>query len=267
MKYSLTTLFLIVTVSAAAAAEDSLQLRWEEYGGGRDLEEDSTCYYFLDESSQVSYQPAAATNQTARPICDSFSGSVTFHKGGEYCCTFLTRLNILDGNSGGFSIEYDTPITRGSPAESEEIATCYAYMDALSDTVCSPEQGTYMSDGTFSVCEDSCDLVYEKCTDIINFGAGVTDGKSFCEDAWNSKCDDYATGFICGSNLELNVASEECLAIVEPTDDTIATYVEHSASEETWGCTVRFLWVYGTITAVILLCCCACICMVCCRKK
>jgi len=198
------------------------------------------CAYLIDNVN--SYDPANA-NRSPNDECHEVSKDSS-NEECQKCCSYSANEMILDGHGGGFQVQYAVPLARGEPSQSEAAATCYAFVDALHDTICSPYQGSYIRDNAFRVSQESCDLVYQRCvpTGIVSPGF-ASNGTAFCRNAWGDPCSKSSNGYPCRAGLAIEVVDDDTgIAIVQPTHVLIVHYEDTSEGYDPWKVSSIVAW-------------------------
>ena len=151
------------------------------------------------------------------------------------CCDGLGRYFVATGQTGALDFGFASP----NPS-----ALCQGYARAMTAIVCSPYQGDFVRNNTLYVCKDSCDALLDACGPPgVNLPewAVYDDAESLCKAAWGgfgTSCGRYVefcpvdslyvhcssdvyrpgNGF-CGIGMKLEVAEEDCLAMIRPNLD------------------------------------------------
>jgi hypothetical protein len=162
------------------------------------------------------------------------------------CCDEVSRFYIQYGFLGGFSnmpniLPGDSELFPEFAGDMEYSVQCAPYLDNLKATLCDPHQGVYIRQNEtdnktyFRICRRSCDLVYQQCKYLLpnsNFTIGIQNGTQFCKQSWrkeffsNNSCDTKPANesFVCEANLKLKVVDDDCLNMITPSTNDIASY-------------------------------------------
>ena len=167
------------------------------------------------------------------------------HQDGS-CCDEGARFVTQIGFMGGFDIipgiNPGGELVPGTGGDEEYNIQCAPYIDNLKATLCDPQQGRYIREDptnnrtVFRICKSSCDLVYTQCEYLLpesNLTSDITNGTEFCLASWGGFDSDPCTisdiydnlkGFPCETNLQVLVVEDDCLSIIMPSADDVASY-------------------------------------------
>jgi hypothetical protein len=164
------------------------------------------------------------------------------------CCDEIARFASQTGFVGGFSnIPYFLPgkgeLDAQFAGDDRYNVECAPFIDNLKATVCDPSQGSYVRNDpatnqtVFRICQTSCDLVFQQCEYLLprfNQTSRIVNGTQFCRAAWGTiffeefacPTSDFnlSHGFLCASQVRIEVVENDCLSIIIPSRDDIESY-------------------------------------------
>jgi len=226
-------------------------------------------YYFDGDADGMGDYTAENEGASSELLCGTF--------GPPKCCDVGVFNGVKDGN-GPFTVEYapEYLLQRGQGAASREAALCYAYVDELQASICLESQATFLDGTTLSVCQASCDAIYEACVPTNIISSSATDGTSFCQEAFKSNsvtCTEDPSGYFCTKETTLSVGTEDnCAMLTRPTDEVINRY--EAVSMDLDACTAAIVLGIATWLLVVIIvagccgfCCCVGLLYYCCCKN
>lgn len=247
----------------------------------------------LERCSLPRYTPPLADGS-----CHGYiTGYSTFVQGGDSApldCEYVAKLapfgprEYLSGHSCCSEGAYSSPRTLGDtiggfvPSYSGAWSLrCEVFAEAISSILCDPNQGQFVygvqdahgnSANVLRVCRSSCDAVFRECgffgADRNNFGRPVnSDGTSMCYELWGgltyAPCDLHPEGYVCKTNLTIEVVDEDCLTIIKPSDADVEHWRDsyyysqicELNSDENDSSTTNSAVIVGSIVGGVAACC------------